>query len=44
MNEEMIITVARQTMLTVLTLAAPLLLVGLLVGLTVSILQSIKMT
>lgn len=41
MNEEMIITVARETLLTVLTLAAPMLMAGLLVGLTVSILQSI---
>lgn len=41
MNEELIITVARQTMLTVITLAGPMLIAGLAVGLTVSILQSI---
>jgi flagellar biosynthetic protein FliQ len=41
MNEDLIITVARETMLTVLTVAGPMLLAGLLVGLTVSILQSI---
>lgn len=41
MNEELIITVARQTMLTVITLAGPMLIAGLTVGLTVSILQSI---
>lgn len=41
MNEELIITVARHTMLTVITLAGPMLIAGLTVGLTVSILQSI---
>ncbi|MHC4944481.1 MAG: flagellar biosynthetic protein FliQ [Planctomycetota bacterium] len=41
MNEDMIITVARETMLTVITVAGPMLLAGLAVGLTVSILQSI---
>ena len=41
MNEELIITIARQTMLTVITLAGPMLVAGLAVGLTVSILQSI---
>jgi flagellar biosynthetic protein FliQ len=41
MNEDLIITAARQTMITVLVLAAPMLLSGLIVGLTVSILQSI---
>jgi flagellar biosynthetic protein FliQ len=41
MNEELIITVAQQTMITVLTLAGPLLLAGLVIGLTVSILQSV---
>lgn len=41
MNEDLVIQVARQTMLTVLTLAAPMLLAGLAVGLTVSIIQSI---
>ena len=41
MNEDLIITVAQQTMITVLTLAGPLLLAGLIIGLTVSILQSV---
>ena len=41
MNEDLIITVARQTMITVLTLAGPMLVAGLIVGLTVSILQSV---
>ncbi len=41
MHEEMIISVAQQTMITVLTLAGPLLAAGLAIGLTVSILQSV---
>jgi len=40
-QEELIITVAKETMIVVITLAAPMLLSGLVVGLTVSILQSI---
>ena len=41
MNEELIISVAKQTMIVVITLAGPMLLAGLVVGLTVAILQSI---
>ncbi len=41
MNDAVVITIARQTLVTVLTLAGPMLLAGLVMGLTVSILQSI---
>lgn len=41
MNEDLIITVARECMITVITLASPMLLAGLAIGLTMSILQSV---
>jgi len=41
MNEALIISVAQKTLVTVFTLAGPMLLAGLVVGLIVSILQSI---
>ncbi|MFH1999875.1 MAG: flagellar biosynthetic protein FliQ [Planctomycetota bacterium] len=41
MSEDLVIAIARQTMLTIITLAGPMLLIGLTVGLTVSIISSI---
>lgn len=41
MNEALIISVAQKTLVVVFTLAGPMLLAGLVVGLVVSILQSI---
>lgn len=41
MNQEMAIYVLRETLFTALLLAAPMLLTGLVVGLTISILQSV---
>ena len=41
MNEIEVLDIARDTMLTMLTVAAPILLVGLTVGLTISIFQTL---
>jgi flagellar biosynthetic protein FliQ len=41
MTPEMVVTIGRDAILTMLTAAAPILLAGLLVGLTISIFQAI---